>query len=133
MREPPRHVVKALRQYDVRTTVVWDREYTGWRLVYNGEPQQFILEHRDGTPMLELVADELLDIVNLCDMYKHFDALDQARLAGKALKEQQRISSRRYVEHTMRPEVQKVVDFRLRGGTAKPFSHIQNNPIAQGA
>jgi len=71
MREAPANVKRLLRDYDRRLSIVWDAEFHGWRLVYDGEPQREILLHEDGTPIGDLYLGELEAYLRRCDRQNH--------------------------------------------------------------
>ena len=135
MRQPPRHIEIALSDYDQRLGIQWDDQKHGWQLTYKGNPQGFILLHRhDGTPIMDLYVDELLDIVAMCDMHQHFDALEKNRKALAQRKYEHNRAAQRFVDQDLRSEMIKLADFSVeRGRTPKPFGEIHNNPLAKGA
>ena len=134
MRQPPRYIENALKDYDSRLAIRWDNDYNGWRLVYNGEDQQSIMFHEDGTIMYELNESELIRIVARMDMYNHMDAPQKARARQREICDRRRASRERFKESTLIPALADMTDFTVnRGRQAKPFSLVTNNPLAKGA
>lgn len=93
-REPPRHVVAALRsQVCPEIGLEWDEESCCWHFTYEGRRQSCVLTHPDGELMLSLdgYTDAIVALAQQSDAYQDFGerrkamrrSVEQARQNGR--------------------------------------------------
>ncbi len=126
MRDVPDHVAKAIRARDPLASVKWDDASHVWVLDLDGG-RICQLFHVDGTDMLELCVDEILDIMGRYDNTN--DGPERiARMRRSAANARAKAEERKQqlVEESMR-ESSQVTDVLLNG--VSPQYHVTNNPL----
>ena len=126
MRDVPDHIRRRLKERDPLASVVWDDRSHVWVLYWDGV-RICQLFHEDGSDMVELCLDEILDIMGRYDNSN--DGPERlARMRRSAANARARAEERKQqlVEESMR-ESSKVTDVLLSG--VSPQYHVQNNPL----
>ena len=129
MRQPPAYIEQALRQYCPELGLEWSGRVRAWYVTYGGR-RLFTLQ-RGNAPIVELDGnrEEVLAIVIRADNWR--DGPDRLKGMARAAKEreyQARVSSAAAMAEAGRHGDDMGGVF-ARGG-AKPFVHIQGNPLA---
>jgi len=129
MRQPPAYIEKALRQYCSELGLEWSARIVAWYVTYGGR-RLFTLQ-RGNAPIVELDGnkEEILAIVIRADNWR--DGPDRLKGMARVAKEreyQARVSREATMAEAGRHGDNMAGVFK-RGG-AKPFAHIQNNPLA---
>lgn len=128
MRQVSDSVLRRLREYDPEVDVRWDERRARWFLHWR-DRRICTLEHRDGSPMLaDVVVEETMDILRRSDNYK--DGPERLREFDRNLaRHRERVAAyQARVKAEGAEQSGEVLDVAFRGG-AKPFVHIQNNPM----
>lgn len=70
MRNVPSYIEAAVKEKDPLVKISWDQSIHRWVLWWDGQ-RICTLFHTDGTDMMELVSDEIIEILDRFDNYKN--------------------------------------------------------------
>ena len=87
MRTPPDYITNEIHKRDPKADIVWDDRLHVWKLYWDGQPI-CALSHDDGTDMLELCLDEILDFMASCDNWRN--GQDRIRAMRRAAESRKR-------------------------------------------
>ena len=132
MREAPLNIKLMLSAYDRDLEMRWCSMTHAWYFWYQGTKQMSALSHPDGSTILDLYPSEVMEIVEQTDQNKYFGTFLQRLNRTQVVREHDYARKVEYDKRMleMREETEAQIDCRLRG-SAKPFSHIRNNPLKQ--
>lgn len=116
MRQAPDHVLKAVRRYDSRAGLRWDTTAHVWYLTFDGR-DCFVLEHPDGSPVMELYEGEILETMRRSDTYHAKTSFERqmARLRRRRRYRAQQVKESS--SEAMHAEARKHLEFQRHGVT----------------